>query len=284
VKSTDHSVHFIMDEDLLSRSGHSELPAALKQAGHIVHLEQYKRTVTSPLTNPVPDDMCAVLYGSIGFVEQRMKLSGFIPGAYYSSSRFRCSHYLPKLPLELIGNRECVYLPFGDFGRRHEQIYRLFGVSRLFIRPDSGGKTFTGLVMDIDKAAFEISSLRQLTSVTDETLVMIAPAAILSSEYRFFIVDGEVVTGSRYHVNGLPAVNRETDTECQKVAEAIAGLPWQLDLAYACDVGFFDGEPKVVELNAFSTSGLYACDALKLFGAVSDVAIREYQGLISLTD
>jgi hypothetical protein len=276
------AITFIMDARLLEDTGHQHLPDALRELGHTVHLEVYQdpRALTPAFIDT--HDECTVLYGSIEFVEQRMDAGAYSPGAYYSRESYRCTYYLPTLPNELVGNGRGVYLTFSDFVKRREQIYRLFGVSRLFIRPDSGAKVFTGLCITPENAGFELQSLMKLTQVTDETLILVAPAAEISAEYRFYIVEGKVITGSRYMVEGKPDQSPETDPQCRAVAELVAQLPWQIDLAYTCDVGLFDGIAKIVELNAFSTSGLYRCDSVALFTAVAETALQEFDGEVSL--
>lgn len=48
---------------------------------------------------------------------------------------------------------------------------------------------------------------------------------------------------------------------------------------YVCDIALLgSGIAQVIELNAFSSSGLYACDTLKIVEAVSKAAEREHSG------
>lgn len=276
------AITFIMDARLLDETGHHHLPYALRTLGHTVHLDAYQDPRAGTPAFIDTHGECTVLYGSIEFVEQRMDAGIYSPGAYYSRESYRCTYYLPTLPNGLVGNGRGVYLTFSDFVRRRDQLYRLFGVSRLFIRPDSGAKVFTGLCVTPENDAFELRSLMKLTQVTDETLILVAPAAEISAEYRFYIVEGKVITGSRYMINGKPDKSPETDPQCLAVAELVANLPWQIDLAYTCDVGLFDGIAKIVELNAFSTSGLYDCDSVALFTAMAETALRECDGEASL--
>lgn len=277
-------VTFVIDEGMIQAEEHTGLPAQLRELGYGVEVTSYIGRSEDRAVTPYGADQCVVAYGSIGFVEQRVKAIQGIPGCYYARERFMCSSYMPRIPLELLGNAEAVYLPFGDFERRFDQMYRLFGASRLFVRPDSGIKTFTGLCIDLETAPFEISSLKQLTPVTEKTMVLVAPARVIDAEYRFFIVGGKVITGSQYHVDGKISIDPSVSEVCLRVAEQVAALPRQVDLAYACDVGLFGGVPKVVELNAFSTSGLYACDSLALFKAVADIAWREFNYEVAIED
>lgn len=279
-------IHFILDKALLESSGHARLASALEELGHTVHLDAYRSELIGG-SNPVDTrDECTVLYGSIQFVEQRMKRGVYSPGAYYSRDRFRCSYYMHRLPCEILGNGDGFFLPFAEVERGLVRLYRQFGASRLFIRPDSGAKVFTGLAIDSSRSGAELSSLRQLTSVTDDTMTLVASVKHIAAEYRFFIVGGKVITGSRYMVEGKPSASPVVDPLCWEVAERVASLPWQIDLAYTCDVGMFLGfpnaGPKVVELNAFSTSGLYECDSEALFSAVADIALQEFRGEASM--
>lgn len=276
-------ITFLMDETLLSKTGNGDLPERLRAEGFNVmaepqdsalcRMEPYESAIHGP----------SVIYGSIPFVTRRQS-ADLVPGAYYHATRFNCSYYQNRLPLDLLGNGEGIYLPFGDFERRAESIYRLFGVSRLFIRPDAGSKSFTGVSISLDDLNYELNSLRRLTSVTNDTLVLISPHQEVTNEYRFYIVNGKVITASSYRINGEDVDDAPIDVDCMEVASRIAESSWQIDLAYTCDVGLFDGKPKVVELNAFSTSGLYRCDAVALFKAVAEVALREYEGELSLMD
>lgn len=279
-------INFILDKYLLIESGHGDLPKALASLGHSVFLEEYQSPLLGAVQSADTSGDCTVLYGSIQFVEQRTRQGIYSPGAYYSRDRFRCSFYMPRLPLAWLGNSEAVYVPFGEFVRRKSQFYRMFGVSRLFLRPDSGAKVFTGLAMSSRMSNREINSLRQITSVTDDTMVMVAPAKRIEAEYRFYIVHGAVVTASRYMVEGEPSKSSLIDHRCLSLAKKVAAYPWQVDLTYTCDIGLFREygglKAQIVELNAFSTSGLYDCDSVLLFSAVGAVALREHEGELSI--
>lgn len=100
-----------------------------------------------------------------------------------------------------------------------------------------------------------------------------------------------MIAGSEYRWDNILDVRRDTHPICDALAKKIAEADWQADSVYVCDVALIDdfiaadwgGPPagltaKVVELNAFSSSGLYACDTYKIVEAVSKVAHCEWQG------
>src|SRR5208283_6070510 len=83
---------------------------------------------------------------------------------------------------------------------------------KLFIRPCKDTKAFTGLVLR--KGDFECWRHDQLTSGRDpqwlsaETEVVASPYQELLAEYRFFVVDGKIITSSMYKL-GLRVVYDE---------------------------------------------------------------------------
>ncbi|MEG0869617.1 MAG: ATP-grasp domain-containing protein [Hafnia sp.] len=275
---------FLIDRYVVENSYHDDLHEHLQAMGYEVVCEQYTPMLIEPPRQHFRDDDCVVLYGSLSFVEQFSRGREFIPGAYYTKNRYLCSQYLHRLPWDLLGNQDYVMVPFGELVRRRQQFYDMFNTNCLFIRPDSGFKTFTGLPLHEEDFDHEVNTLRQLRNITDDVMILVSSGKRIEGEYRFFVVGGEVITGSRYKLNDQLAIDSVIDGRCLEVAQAIAKGPWQVDLAYACDVGIVNGQPKVIELNAFSTSGLYAADIPKLFGAVSDIALAEWRGDVSLSN
>ena len=67
---------------------------------------------------------------------------------------------------------------------------------------------------------------------------------------------------------------------CDELAKHVAEMEWQPDRVYVLDLAYFKDkdEPKIIELNAFSSSGLYACDTYKIVEAVSIAALKEQSG------
>ncbi|MBB4866822.1 hypothetical protein HNP46_005729 [Pseudomonas nitritireducens] len=271
------STQFLLQQSMLERTGQSDLPEVLRAAGIRFHLVESLDSCRVVADQDVPQ----VLYGAIKWVVDANKQLSLIPGMYYDDKRFNCSDYMRRLPLEIVANGDGVYMPFGDFRRRVDQVMNLFQVDELFLRPDGGSKTFTGFTITRENAAFEISSLDQLTGVVDGTMILVAPAKTISAEYRFWIVNRKVVTGSQYRVQGRDETSQHVDPACLTIAERVATLPYQPDVAYTCDVAMIGQTPMVIELNAMSTSGLYECDRAVLFQTLAVAAKLEYDGILS---
>lgn len=112
-------------------------------------------------------------------------------------------------------------------------------------------------------------------AMDDGTPVLVSDIVAFTAEYRLFVLDGAVVTGSRYAVRGtLDVVPLEQDVLQAQVLDFASrlfapGVP-PLPSAVVVDVGTVDGRWAVVEANAAWASGHYACDS----DAALDVVLR----------
>ncbi|MDX3073941.1 ATP-grasp domain-containing protein [Streptomyces sp. NPDC088354] len=112
-------------------------------------------------------------------------------------------------------------------------------------------------------------------AVDDDVPVLVSDIVTFGAEYRLFLCDGEVLTGSRYATGGdLDVAPLDADPARDEVLDFAArlfapGVP-ELPSAIVVDVGCVAGKWAVVEANAAWASGHYACDE----DAVLDVVLR----------
>jgi hypothetical protein len=269
-------VKILLDQHMIDHGSQPDLAEKVKSLGFETLVATYDPSRIAPKVPVFNANDCAIVYGSIAFIRQYLTGRDFHPGAYYSSTLFRCSGYMPKIESQLLANPEYIMIPFGELERRSEQFFDFFKTDSLFVRPDTGGKVFAGRVIGKAESAFDLDTINRLSGVWPDTMVLVAKGKVITAEYRFFIVAGEVITGSMYMSNGEPCVSPIVNADCMAVARKVAASSFQIDNAYCCDVGIVDGEAKVIELNSFSAAGLYACDAKKLFAAVAAEAMRDY--------
>ena len=110
-------------------------------------------------------------------------------------------------------------------------------------------------------------------AVDDTEPVLVSDIVAFAVEYRLFLLDGEVRTGSRYATRGELDVAPLAEDPRRDEVLAFAGqlAASQLPSAIVVDVGVLDGGRwAVVEANAAWASGHYACDA----DAALDVVLR----------
>lgn len=280
------TVKWLVDQYMLDHNEQDVL-GLLQSAGFEVKVGTFDRLARG---NEIPkyyeSDECVVIYGSLEFVAQQQK-HGYIPGAYYQEKALHCSSYIPQIPENYLLNSEHVFATFADFCRRPDFFYRAFANDHLFIRPNTGRKLFTGLSIARNDFEDEINSLRQLSGVSEDSLIVVAKQQTIEAEYRFFIVNRKVITGSFYEHEETQSSGdalKEVPVEAWQMAQAMAKNPWQPDIGYVCDVAKTPEGFKIVELNALSCSGLYNCDIVTLAKAVSVAAELEYDGELNIGD
>lgn len=124
-----------------------------------------------------------------------------------------------------------------------------------FVRPFDDTKSFNGGIYNFNTLKYDGQ-------------VIIAPLKHISREYRFFIVDGQIVTGSLYKVNGSLEESDVIDTGALKFAEKMIEkfkIP-----GYVIDIAKIDDEYKIMELNCLNASGFYKINLYKLILAIED--------------
>lgn len=276
-------VNWVVDRYMFERrEAVGDLEGAIRRSGANIHVASYVPLADEQDYGPSSwIQQPTVLYGTIGYVRKCKR--PYIPGALGLSELIHCNHYYSHIPNHWMLNEDFIILPWSKIVSDPWHALRAISSTKMFVRPISGHKTFTGRVFDgvNDDLHLEISSNQQLSGVMPETLCLCAPAREIQSEFRFVIADNQVVTGSEYRWDGVLDIRRDWPPECEILAQKVAELPWQPDRVYTCDVALVKNNysvvPRVVELNGFSSAGLYASDLDKVVEAVNRVANSEWE-------
>jgi hypothetical protein len=243
-----------------------ELKAAIARHGGT-----YTEVKHVPFGNVEYDvDKDAVFYGSLNLAgKMRSKCVVF-----NNRDSYNCTSYYPVFAHHLLNNNYAM-LPFGDLKRRWPWVIDTFGAGEhrcVFIRPDSGEKIFTGMVMCRNTLDIDIEFIERYVSVPHNTLVVVAPAKKVEKEFRFVIHNGKPITGSLYRVGSdvvheTVAAGHPVFEKAREVLHEVNYEPeslWTLDL---CESG---GEIRVLEIGCFSCAGFYACDFDLIVQAVKE--------------
>jgi hypothetical protein len=144
-----------------------------------------------------------------------------------------------------------------------EEFGELAPAQPVFIRPCSDDKAFAGFVIEPDEFRRWQSQVRDVddpnATLTPKTMVLAAAPKPILREFRFFIVDGQVITGSLYREAG----HRHYSGQCDDAAWACAlsaAASWQPDTAFVIDIAMTDDGPKVIEINCMNSAGFYEAD------------------------
>ena len=189
-----------------------------------------------------------------------------IVGLGASPLDFHVTNYLKHFP-EYFLNQDCVFYPFWSLkvDLFKNQIFKKFSYSdRLFVKPDSGFKTFTGFPTNREQWDKDIELLN---FVNENSIVLISSYKEIVYEWRFWIIGGELITYSPYSWEGQE--EKEPENFIIETAKLIAGRVKHLK-NFTLDLCIEKGNiyPKVVEINCVNTSGVYNCDLNKLIPAM----------------
>lgn len=141
--------------------------------------------------------------------------------------------------------------------------------AEVFVRPVLDDKLIDGQVMSRDRF---LDWQRGIVAVNGGgDLIIIASPKVLYAEYRFFVVDGRVVTGSLYKRGPNVYYDAHVDESVTRYAQSCADT-WCPNLAFCLDVADTPDGLKVLEINGINSSGAYACDMGKFVHAINALA------------
>ena len=186
---------------------------------------------------------------------------------YGKVDKFRCSEYYPKYSDCLLNSRYML-VDLHSFLQNKDFYFDGLGTT-CFVRPDSGDKSFTGSVISRNTSKHDLR--RFIFESVMQDMILLAPTQKIEQEYRFVIIDGEVVTGSIYKTRRWGHLEFH-EKELKKgaavdYAKEVVKTHFQPCRAYTVDVCLVGGEFKVLELNSFSHAGLYKCNIKKIVEA-----------------
>lgn len=140
-----------------------------------------------------------------------------------------------------------------------------------FARPTKDTKIFSGQVFtkhSWKEYVEECSKNDAVRLIKSETKVLVSPLKDIQQEVRCWIVDGKVVTASRYKLgNYVQYKNYDDETFYINFAQKIVDI-YQPAKAFVLDICLANDELKVVEINCINCSGFYDANMEKLIMAL----------------
>ncbi|MEM7355636.1 MAG: ATP-grasp domain-containing protein [Acidobacteriota bacterium] len=219
---------------------------------------------------PRLDDSPVVFHGSLGNAHRIASEVSWAPGAYCDTAEFLCSAWYERAKPWLVHEQWI-------FSTVEALIADPSGVAgdlaidgNVFVRPDSPLKPFSGRVCRLD--GISLKDLDHGFYYDDlNTPVVVAPVREVGKEWRFVVVDGEVVAWSGYEASRRAAEHSGTDDALARAREIVAVLV-PPEPVYVLDIAQCGEELRLMELNPFSGADLYGCDPAAIVAAVSQLA------------
>jgi hypothetical protein len=196
--------------------------------------------------------------GNFDFVEKSKNIGANV---FENSEWFKYSYYARFFGDELL-NRDYCILPAVELKRlKYEILGRYSEDCKIFVRPDAGNKVFTGTILDIEE-------FDSFSEEYNENLVVISkPNFDITGEWRFAAsCEGEILGVSLYrYSNNLVSAASCPPKMMDYVTSLLKDFKEYPNKILTIDIASInDKRYKVIECNAFSTSGLYAMKPEKI--------------------
>jgi len=218
-----------------------------------------------------------IFYGSLNLGRQMQREKAWVPGVYCNYENLCCMTYFSHWG-EYLFNDDYIMLPMMEILRRREFVFDNYGIDdRVFIRPNSGAKTFTGQVIEREKMDRDFSLFSDYAGKPmDKIIAVISSPKVIEKEWRIVVVDKKVIAASLYKVNDKLTEEEGCPKEAWELAKKIAIEDWQPDIAYTLDICLLNGKYYLLEANSWSCAGMYKCNVHDVVKAIREAAINEY--------
>lgn len=203
-----------------------------------------------------------------GFIEAAhlgLKSNNEIGGYSHKFDNFLCSNYYPYYYKYLFNKDHC-YVTAGTIVDQQFDLAKQFGKdTKIFIRPNSGAKLFTGGIFDILDLEKEFDEL----NLKPEELLVVSSPKEIAWEGRFFCKGDEIITYSTYQLQGnITKIPSVPEGSLRMAQEVVDYFPF-FDKYYTVDICSPDLKSfYLLEFNGFFSSGLYECDKKKIVEAL----------------
>lgn len=261
-------VTWVLEPDIFPET-HEPIRNSIRDRGHRL-VEWSDAWWCDGVPTRVPQSS-VVFHGSLGNAARIATELHWTPGSFCPVESFHCSSWYESARQWLVHNDWHICAANELVANAPAIAKQLGATDRIFVRPDSPLKPFSGRVVDM--ATLTLASLDYGFYYDDDAVpVVAAPVQQIGNEWRFVVVNRTVVTGSAYDPATRKSVPVQTDSSAATFASMVASNLPEPDIVYILDVCQSNGDLRLLELNPFGGADLYACDAGAIIDYVSAIA------------
>jgi hypothetical protein len=212
-----------------------------------------------------PNDKHSIFYGSTTMMYSVYLNENYKRGLFFDDATFSFANYFDKWKSSML-NFGAIQLTVNDIDKLDYSPDKL-----LFIRPDADNKSFDGNVKRYNeiKVWAEQIKLTQTDILNTDTEIIISEPYHLKSEWRLWIVEGKVVSASKYRENFRLTTEFGCPQDVIDFAE-IKCKEYNLHDVFVMDVGLCADELYIIECNCMNSSGFYKADIGKIISSVTN--------------
>lgn len=255
---------WLIQENLYNENKRQDLIHVLERLDipfMMVAVENNTITPDIPLDNTLP----IITNGSIMLSNIALK-RGWMPGSLINenfSYNVWSEHYH-----DLLLNKNAIITTVKDAQITSDKI---------FARPILDNKTFNGRVFTREEfLKLQENSINSKPGfVRPETEILLSIPKSIGQEHRHYIVDGEIITSSRYKLSGQPNFKEGCDEAVLEVVKKAINI-WTPSRAFVLDAYIAGDEIGIVEIGGICHAGLYEANIMKLIMALDSMDTFNY--------
>lgn len=246
------NIRWVIQDNLIAERDRSNISKHLDEM-NIEHEE----VIVIPFSKELPkftiDDKENIYYGSTTFMNnlyREMK-----PKGLFFNDNFSMSNYLDKWGEHML-NTESEIIKISEAVAKYKD-----DEDQWFFRPDGDGKEFDGQV----QTGTKMCQILENTVKNDERLcycskIMVSKPYNIRKEWRNYIVNGKVITSTRYRQNfRLSKSGEDIPEDMIKFVEDRC-KEYQPHDIFAMDIALTGGEYYIIECGCMNSVGFYECD------------------------
>lgn len=229
----------------------------------------YEEVTIIPFSEGLPDFTVGdgnIYYGSTTFMYNVYNQLNKPKGLFFDDKLFTMENYNKQWGDYML-NGDAEITTFEKLLKR-----KLPDEQEYFIRPNADDKSFDGVVKKFKDIKDWHKSFIQYDNVnlSDQTKILFGEAYNVEKEWRNFIVDGEVVTSSRYRKNFLLSKSN-TDIPDDMIdfvnKRCDEYMPHE---NFIMDIALCGGDYYIIECGCINSAGFYSADINKLISSLSE--------------
>jgi len=248
------NTRFIIQNNLIAENDFKEIQSAC-----IRNKIDFEEVRVIPFVKDLPsfttDEKENIYYGSTTFIDNIYNTLNKPKGVFFDSEAFLISNYIDRWG-EYMLNSEAKITTINEFIMEDHHDKDLF-----FIRPNKDDKSFDGNVMEFGKLRNWQDSILQFddTKLLADSKIVVSKPYNIKKEWRLFVVDGSIVSGSLYRENFKLKKSR-FDIPDEMVVFALDRISeYQPAKAFAIDIANCGDEHEyyIIECGCINSVGFY---------------------------
>lgn len=232
------------------------------------------------------EDKCVVAMSSLNACKRAKRKHRWYPGYWCDFSRLSCQSYYSHW-FEYILNWDGEFVPWQIIKIKIENLYMQYGDKygedgTIFIRPDTNDKLFSGELVvkkQFDNFALMIDNY---LGEDESPLCVVALPKKIFREWRFYVSEGKIITGSLYKENDKIKYERSWPQEAAELVEK-ATEKWMPHPICCIDIAEIENhrngnvEYYIIECGSINCAGMYAADLDKIVDEMNRLAIADWK-------